>query len=152
MKEYNIILFLIALYVLPVKVLFAGIVLVYLYNFVFYQVESYLAVEDPVLNELRDQLCELHPKLKNISVYIGDKSYTINKKTVYICSKDENGRYYNRNMLVYVMCHEFAHVICEDVGHEGSFPEVFENLLQEASRRRLYDPNIPLIKNYCGYD
>ena len=69
-------------------------ILAYVAYQVFCKVERYYKVDDPVLSEIKDQLSVLHPKFKNLELYEGDKSYTINKKKVYICLKDKNGRYY----------------------------------------------------------
>jgi hypothetical protein len=44
--------------------------------------------------------------LDKISLYRGNRSYTINKEKVYLCLKDEKDEYYNRNMLIYVLLHE----------------------------------------------
>tara|TARA_Y100000389_G_scaffold187188_1_gene208356 strand:- start:507 stop:998 length:492 start_codon:yes stop_codon:yes gene_type:complete len=79
----------------------------------------------------------------------GNKSYTINKEVVYICLKDENGNYYNDNMLVYVTAHELAHVLCDEIGHTDSFHEINESLLNELIKEGLYNPSIPVLKNYC---
>lgn len=106
---------------------------------------------DPILHELKTQLAQLDPKFENVELYEGDKSYTINKKKVYICLKDKNGRYYNRNMLVYVILHEYAHMLCDEVGHTDKFYRVFNHLLDRAERAGLYDPNISPIGKYCGH-
>ena len=79
----------------------------------------------------------------------GNKSYTINKEIVYLCLKDENGNYYNDNMLIYVTAHELAHVLCDEIGHTDSFHEIFESLLEELIKDGLYNPSIPVLKNYC---
>lgn len=116
-----------------------------------YCAESF-APRDPVLSELKEQLAELHPKFKNVELYVGDKSYTINKKRVYICLKDEKGRYYSRNMLCYVILHEYAHMLCDEIGHTEKFGQVFQKLLKQAAERGLYNPNIPPVSDYCGHD
>lgn len=110
------------------------------------------APRDPVLNELKEQLAELHPRFKNVELYMGDKSYTINKKRVYICLKDEKGKYYSRNMLCYVILHEYAHMLCDEIGHTEKFGQVFRDLLKQAAERGLYNPNIPPLADYCGHD
>ena len=106
--------------------------------------------EDPYLTSLKDELSVLDPKLRDIKLYVGDKSYTINKKKIYICLKDENGEYYQRNMLVYCIIHEYGHVLCEEIGHTELFFDIFQGLLKQAELRGLYDPSIPPITNYCG--
>lgn len=85
--------------------------------------ENYLK-SDPMLDELMKKIRPIFEsgekytgnleKLNNvnildkISLYKGDRSYTINKEKVYICLKDEKDEYYNQNMLMYVLLHEYA--------------------------------------------
>jgi hypothetical protein len=87
--------------------------------------------------------------MSDVTFYRGEKSYTINKEIVYICLKDENGEYYNENMLIYVVAHELAHVLCEEIGHTDSFHEIFDSLIQKLTQEGIYNPSIPVIKNYC---
>jgi hypothetical protein len=106
---------------------------------------------DPVLEEIRNQLSVINPKFKDVELYEGDKSYTINKKKVYICLKDSDGRYYDRNMLTYVICHEFAHLVCDEVGHTDKFYAIFNDILKQATAIGAYDPSIPPLRDYCGH-
>lgn len=87
--------------------------------------------------------------MNEILIYRGDKSYTINKKHVYICLKNEKGEYYDENMLTYVLAHEIAHTLCDEVGHTDKFHEIFENLLVHMTTAGLYNPSIPLQPDYC---
>lgn len=87
--------------------------------------------------------------LDEISIMRGDNSYTINKKKVYICMKNKHGEYYTENMLTYVLLHELAHVICDEVGHTPKFHEIFEKLLERAVALDIYDNSQELIFNYC---
>lgn len=122
-----------------------------LYKICFSSYEAY--TNDPILKELQRQLAILDPEFKSIDINEGNKSYTINKKKVYICLKDEEGRYYDRNMLVYVILHELAHVKNKnDIGHTSKFYSIFNDLLIKAEKAGLYDPRIPPVKNYCGHD
>ena len=108
---------------------------------------------DTVIMDLHNKLQVLDTKLKKIRVFSGDRSYTLNKKRVYLCAKDENGEYYPENMLVYVLCHEYAHVLCDRIDedeHSDEFYAIFNKLLIKAQRLGLYDPSIPTIDNYCG--
>lgn len=88
----------------------------------------------------------------HISIYKGDKSYTLNKEKIYLCLTDENGNYYSKNTLMYVLIHEMAHVISDSVGHTGEFHTTFEQLQDEAAKAGIYDPSIPIESNYCGYE
>jgi hypothetical protein len=108
-------------------------------------------IQDPVLRELQRQLSQLDPKFENVEIYEGDKSYTINKRRVYICLKDEHGRYYDRNMLAYVTLHEYAHILCDEIGHTDKFFSIFQSLLEKAEEMGYYDSSIPLLMDYCGH-
>ena len=107
--------------------------------------------DDAMLVELRSKLQDTFPEMKNIILLKGDKSYTINKKRVYLCLYDADGKYYNENMLVYVLLHELAHVMCSEIGHTEKFHEIFNGLLEKAIKNNLYNPNIPIIRDYCEY-
>jgi len=113
---------------------------------------EFFSTQDPVLNALQRQLAVLHPRFQNVELYVGNKSYTINKQKVFICLKDKHGRYYPRNMLCYVVLHEYAHMLCTEIGHTEKFAQVFEELLRQAAKRGLYDPRIPPLTDYCGHD
>ena len=99
---------------------------------------------DPKIDELKNKLALVHPESKNLQFFNDKKSYTINKQKVHLCIKDENGEYYNDNMLVYVSLHELAHVICDEVGHTQKFWAMFDAILEEASK--IIDP----ITNQTG--
>lgn len=117
-------------------------------------IDFYTSNKDPLLKELHKQLSQLHPKFENISINEGNKTYTINKKKIFICLKDEYGRYYNRNHLVYVILHEYSHVLCDEWdtdSHGEKFWIIFDGLLEDASSAGLYDSSIPVLENYCGH-
>jgi hypothetical protein len=128
--------------------LFAVMILLLL--FLAYQRHEFFIQSDPVLDSLQQQLKVLHPRLENIRIYPANKSYTMNKNKIYICMKDENGEYYPRNMLVYVICHEYSHVLCDEIDHTEKFKNIFHNMLRKATRLGFYDPTIQPIQNYCG--
>lgn len=132
------------------------------------QIEEFELQKDPKLPELKALLNPMFEKknfnnpllqelnkgnvLDKISLYKGEKSYTINKSKVYLCLRDENGEYYSNNMLLFVFLHELAHVICDEIGHTKRFQEIFDALLDEASNMGIYDPDIPVVRNYCNSD
>lgn len=113
--------------------------------------DHYEKYPDPKLDEIRDRLSTVFPEIKSIDIAGSNKSFTINKKHVYICSKDENGQYYDDNMLTYVILHELAHVLCDEVGHTEKYKIIFRSLLERAHNAGLYDPSKPPIDNYCNY-
>lgn len=89
--------------------------------------------------------------LDEIKVFKGNKSYTINKQRVFLCLKDEKGDYYEDNMLMYVFLHELAHVVCDEVGHTQKFHDIFQDILDVAAKKGIWDPNAEIIQDYCNY-
>jgi len=123
-----------------------------LINVVRTRVTEYYEQMDPMLVRIRETLLPLHPCVANLKFYEGKKSYTINKKKVYLCLKDDDGEYYNFNMLIYVSIHELSHVICDEIGHTAKFHRIFRDLLELAEQKNIYDSSIPIVKNYCGHN
>lgn len=116
------------------------------------QVKEQYQQKDPILIEIRNQLAMLSPKAFSLQFYEDDKSYTINKNRVYLCLRDENKAYYSMNMLMYVAIHELAHVICDEIGHTPKFHKIFTELLEKARMLGIYDPDQPLVQNYCSFE
>jgi hypothetical protein len=87
-----------------------------------------------------------------ISLSKGKKSYTINKEEIFLCLTDENDQYYNDNMLIYVLLHEISHSVCDEIGHTEKFNNIFHAFIDKAVELKIYDNNVPLIKNYCLYN
>lgn len=85
----------------------------------------------------------------HINIEKGEKSYTINKRNVYLCLRDENNRFYENQQLIYVLLHEISHVVCDDVGHTDNFFAIFDDLLAICIREGVYDPSYILKDNYC---
>lgn len=139
MVTHTIILFLILL-------LFFLLISFLIYN----QISEYYAQLDPILPVIKNHISQLHPVVDTIQLYEGNKSYTINKQKIYLCLRDEKQNYYDFNMLLYVAIHELAHVLCDEIGHTAKFHKIFQELLQKATELRIYDPNKPIIQNYCG--
>lgn len=115
------------------------------------QIKDHYRQKDPMLSELKNDLRKVFPDIDNVSLYEGDKSYTINKHKIYLCLKDAKGKYYNKNMLIFVLLHELAHVRCDEIGHTKKFHNIFEDMLKEAEINGLYNPSIPVIQDYCEY-
>lgn len=126
------------------------VVLVYL---VIKQVQEHYLQDDPVLRTLKEVLRPVHPVVDSLQLYKGDKSYTINKQKIFLCLYDENNEYYPLNMLVYVTLHEMAHLLNKkDVGHTPEFHRIFDELLAKATALNVFNPDIPIIKNYCEHN
>lgn len=150
---------------LLVMLVYVAIILAIMYTIIHEIKENFLQ-DDPMLDELKKvvrpifETDEKHTGnleklndtkiLDKISLYRGNRSYTINKEKVYICLKDENDEYYNQNMLTYVLLHELAHVVCDEVGHTEKFHDIFQNLLMKAINTGIYNPSIPVVQNYCN--
>ena len=108
---------------------------------------------DPMIQKLQGIINDLVPGINNkIKIFKGNKSYTINKKTVYLCLEDQNGNYYNLNILVYVLLHEISHVLCKSIGHNEEFQSIFDKLLKKAEEKGYYDPSQKSPNDYCNYN
>jgi len=130
-------------------------------------VDCYAAQNDSKIVELREHFTKFWNKprvwpkeisylakrniMRETTLQKGEKSYTINKKDVYMCLVDENGNYYPFNMLVYVLAHEYAHVISTSIGHTEEFHLKFDILLDVMIREGFYDPSEEIILDYCLY-
>ena len=113
------------------------------------QIKDHYAMFEPKLIELQKKLREHFPDLLNkVTIHCGDSSYTIDKSKIYLCVKDENGKYYSDNTLMHVILHELAHVQSTSIGHTPEFHQNFEEILAQAENAGLYDPNIPVPDDY----
>jgi hypothetical protein len=147
-------------------VIFGVTIIVVLVCYAIYkQYEEYTLKDDPKLKELKKIFSEFFNQerywkgnlsslnkrniMKETDLYRGDKSYTINKERVYLCLKDENNEYYPLNMLIYVLAHEYSHVISKSIGHTDEWNLIFQELLVELADEGIYDPSQPIIIDYC---
>jgi len=101
-----------------------------------------------------------------IPLCVDHESFTWEKKWINLCLKDENGDYYQSNMLVYVLLHELAHVIndgnsknpalCDpndwQESHGECWQNIFDELVTKAEDIGIYDSTLPFPSNYCGVD
>lgn len=89
--------------------------------------------------------------LNNLVMVEDNESYTINKKIIHLCTKNpKNDHYYDKNTLIFVVLHELAHVLCNDIGHTETFSAINQSLLDHAIKCGFYDPSKPFVKNYCS--
>ena len=109
-------------------------------------------MDDPMLHEIREGLTLVDPGTNSISMFKGDKSYTINKEKMFLCLRDKNGEYYDKNMLMYVAIHELAHVLNDSIGHTPQFHKKFQELLDIAVTKGVWDRSKPIIQDYCMYN
>jgi len=132
--------------------LFLSLLCFLLFIFVFVtQWKEYFDQLDPMLSKLQSTLLPLDPRVRHLRFYEGKKSYTLNKRKIYICLKDEHKEYYDFNMLLYVTIHELAHVLCDEIGHTAKFDFIFHQLLQKAAHLGIYDPHKPILTDYCNH-
>jgi len=146
-----------------------GIIVILLLFFLIYkQVENFNESTDSQLNSLQEIFTKFFSQPKKWTgelsmlnyrkpyletrLYKGEKSYTINKQKIYLCLKDQNNEYYPFNMLIYVLAHEYAHVLATSIGHTQEFHNIFDQLLEELIEFGIYDPNQPIINDYCQYN
>jgi len=117
--------------------------------------ENYVSFQDEKIAELHSRLATVFPECQHVKLSGSDESFTLDKKHIYLCIKDEHGNYYDDNSLMYVLLHEYAHVLCDEVDteeeHKPKFRGIFAHLLQAAARGGIYDPTRPMVANYCGY-
>ena len=135
------------------RLLLALSVLAVLCAMIIMQIREDFATSDPKLKEIHDVLRQLDPVADDLTLYAGDKSYTVNKEKMTLCLKEPGtDRYYDDNTLRYVAIHELAHATNQaDVGHTPNFYKEFDRLLDLASSKGLYNPDIPMPDNYCNY-
>jgi hypothetical protein len=100
--------------------------------------------QDPYLLKMVEQLSQI-PRVKEIV-------YRSGLKYVFICMYDKDGKLYPKNQLTLVLLHEIAHAICDEIGHTQKFQTILDELLEEAKKRKLYDPSIAPIVGYCSHN
>ncbi len=87
---------------------------------------------DNTVNNIKLKVSNAMPHLKQyidgISIEAGEKSYTLNKNQIKICATDENGEYYDEDLLIHVLLHEIAHVLCDEVGHTAKWAKIDDDL------------------------
>ena len=105
---------------------------------------------NPMIQTLKEDILSCFPELIHLQVYEGNKSYTINKEKIYLCIRDKNGNYYDKNILMYVLIHEIAHTLCTDIGHTQQFKDIFDILLQRAKDANIYS-HVEIPKDYCNF-
>jgi hypothetical protein len=81
-------------------------------------------------------------------------SYTVNKGSqIYLCLRSINGQLIaDKNLVMYVVLHELAHVACPEFNHTQLFKDIFKFFIEVASRLGIYRETDYSInpKDYCG--
>ena len=131
-------------------VLLIAIAIVLYFFFLHNKVETY---DDPLIIQLRYDMLRIEPRAAMFTFNASNESFTEDKKHIFICMKDDKGQYYPYNMLVYVALHELAHGISaiHDADHTTrEFRDNFDMLLRKATSLGVWNPQTPLVANYCG--
>ena len=113
------------------------------------QVYEYFNKDSKVIHDIVDKLKTHFPKIKRLEFYEGDESFTLNKKKVYICTKNKQGYIYDSNVLTYVILHEYTHSICPEIGHTPLYKAMFAKVLSKSIRLKLYKPDGQFPSDYC---
>jgi len=88
---------------------------------------------------------------------VGSKytSYSVNKgEKISICIRATNNEFIDDNTVLFVVIHELAHVMTDEVGHPPEFWDNMKFLLESAERINIYKP-IDYDKEpvrYCGME
>lgn len=83
----------------------------------------------------------------------GKKSFTVSKgKKISMCLRNEHGKLYSDNTIMFVLLHEISHVAINSHDHNPEFWDTFGLLLKEANSIGIYQPvNYALNpEKYCG--
>lgn len=89
---------------------------------------------------------------ENIYGVIGDTSFTVDKRDVYLCLKGDDGVFYEKNLIIMVAIHEYSHILCKSQDHSPEFYSIYKFILEKAVVHGYYvhiDFNSKPI-NYCG--
>ena len=128
---------------------------------IFYVLGSIQDEKHPLLDEIRRRFMIINPSYGNVTLRVGNQSYTYNKSVITMCLEDPNGEYYDINTLMYVALHELAHVLTDvhgtdkfgnDLSHGEEFQDIFDDLLEQAYRKGVYNPNLEMPDVYCGVE
>jgi hypothetical protein len=61
-------------------------------------------------------------------------AYTLNKKELFMCVRDNNGIVQNEHDLLFVLLHELSHVMNDTYGHDKKFWTQFKRVLEMANK------------------
>ena len=136
-------------------ILFFSLMFIFLISYYNLHFKKKTVHRDPLILKIKYDISKLDPRIDDLEFYASNESFTEDKRKIFLCIKDENGNYYDYNMLIYVAIHECSHALTDVIDVHHTTPEfrgMFEYLLQKASRIGLYNPEQPLVENYCGID
>jgi len=82
-------------------------------------------------------------------------SYSVNKgEKLSICIRKKDNTFIDDNTILFVVIHELAHIMTEEIGHTPLFWENMRFLLEKAKEEGIYKP-INYVKEpvqYCGME
>lgn len=137
------------------------LIAIFIIIFHYYNTEKFKAscdnytcsLDDQIINTLKYYINIICPTLKNVEIYSGKESVTVDKNIIYICLRDKNNIYYSMDILLYVTLHEVAHKISKSYStqnHNEEFQNNFNKLLELAHNKNLFsDKNINIPNDYC---
>lgn len=84
-----------------------------------------------------------------------ETSFSVDKgKELTICLRDKRNpsEFHDKNLVLYVIVHELAHIASKSYGHNAEFNKNFKWLLKEAIRYKIYKFEDYFIqpRQYCG--
>ncbi len=94
---------------------------------------------------------KLNHKIKNL--VLGERpqnesevGYTVNKgKEIRVCLRDGDGKFINKDVVLFIILHEIAHIITNSYGHTDEFWENYKILEKHARVYRFVKNFDPLI-------
>jgi len=118
-----------------------------------YLVSLPIIKEHFLVSDLKEKLAIVDPTFRDLDIREGTSAFTEDKSIIYLCLRDEAGRFYPINTLMYVGLHEIAHLLNRvDFGHTPAFYDQFNKLLCKAAAKGVYDPSAKHPEFYCGVD
>lgn len=92
--------------------------------------------------------------LSETSINSSHVSYSVNKgEKIALCLRNKtNNTFEEDNIIMFVVAHELAHIVTDEVGHTDKFWNNMKEILEESEKLNLYNP-IDYSKNnkeYCG--
>jgi hypothetical protein len=118
---------------------------IYLYckNFFIQSLLNFLEDEDQYFKNMADKLRKIDPRLDNkidwLKFYEGNRSHVINKSTIFICYRDEEGTLYTENYLIFIMISLLAHTLSISTGHTDEYYSIRDDLVAKATVHGIYD-------------
>lgn len=130
-----------------------------------YYISNYLI--DKILNEdnktdydinYYKYVLNIKKKLYNLKIkeskITDNNTHTVNKgETIVICLRNkQNFQLHDKNILIYVIIHELAHIGCPEIGHTNLFYQINKYLLNKAIQYDIYIYENYNNKEYCGHN